>query len=313
MILSVSRRTDIPAFYSEWFINRLREGYVLTPNPYNANQLSRISLTPQKIDCIVFWTKNALPLLRKLDIIEDLGYKDFYFEFTITAYDNEIEKHLPQKGKIVEAFQRLSDRIGSNRVDWRFDPIIINNQLTESWILNRFELLCKSLARYTNKCIISFIDIYRHIHPKFSEIPLSIKENLVRKLVDIASSYNLKLYTCSENQDYSSYGVCRSACIDKEKIESIIGCPLHARKDNGQRKNCGCIESIDIGVYNTCKHGCSYCYATKSSAITKNEDMQYNPCSPILTGYPTGKEKIIEKKVISLKDNQCSIESFKEI
>ncbi len=313
MILSVSRRTDIPAFYSEWFINRLREGYVLIPNPYNPNQLSRISLSPQKIDCIVFWTKNALPLLRKLDVIEDLGYKDYYFEFTITAYDDKVEKYLPQKENVIEVFQRLSDRVGTNRVDWRFDPIIINKQFTESWILNRFEQLCKSLAGYTNKCIISFIDIYRHIRPNFTEIPLTVKENIVENLVNIASAYNLKLYMCSENQDYSSYGLYHSTCIDKEKIESIIGCKLNARKDIGQRKNCGCIESIDIGVYNTCKHGCSYCYATEYSTISRNEEMQYNPCYPILTGYPTGKENITNKKTVSLKDYQYSMDCFKEI
>lgn len=312
MILSVSRRTDIPAFYSEWFINRLREGYVLIPNPYNANQLSRVSLSPQKIDCIVFWTKNALPLLNKLDIIEELGYKDYYFEFTVTAYDNKIEKHLPQKEKIIDVFQRLSDKIGTNRVDWRFDPIIIDKQFTESWMLNRFEQLCKSLAKYTNKCIISFIDIYRHIRLDFDKIPLTAMDNIAKSLVDIASSYNLKLYICSEDQDYSSHGLYHSACIDKEKIESIIGCKLNVRKDVGQRKNCRCMESVDIGVYNTCNHGCCYCYATNKSIINENMKIQDDLHYPILTGYPTGKENIINKNIVSLKDHQYTIDCFKE-
>ena len=307
MILSASRRTDIPAFYSEWFINRLREGYVLVPNPYNTKHLSQITFSAETVDCIVFWTKDASPIFNKLGSIEELGYKDYYFEFTITAYDESIEKQLPSKSEIIKTFQRLSDKIGANRVDWRFDPIIINEQLTDNLILNQFEKLCKQLARYTTKCIISFVDAYRHINLRFKDLSKEKQEYMAIHLAKIASAYNIRLYTCSEEQDFSLYGIHHSACIDKEKIESIIGCKLLARKDAGQRKCCGCIESVDIGIYNTCNHACAYCYATTNPKISERNRLLHDPHSPMLIGIPNGDEMMIPKIMKSFKDHQLPI------
>lgn len=311
MILSASRRTDIPAFYSEWFINRLRKGFVLVPNPYNTKQLSRITLSPEIIDCIVFWTKDATPMIDKLSCLEELGYKDYYFEFTITAYDESIEKQLRPKSEIINTFQRLSDKIGADRVDWRFDPIILNDQITEVLILTRFEEMCKMLAAYTTKCITSFVDIYKHTPPAFQNMPDEKKEYMAKYLSEIASSYNLHLYTCSEEKDFSSFGINRSACLDKEKIENIVGYQLLTRKDAGQRKACGCMESIDIGVYNTCNHGCVYCYATKSHKTSEKNRLLHNPHSPMLIGVPNGDEIVIPKTGKSLKNRQLPI-SYKD-
>lgn len=302
MILSASRRTDIPAFYSGWFINRLREGYVLVPNPFNIKHLSRIELSPENIDCIIFWTKNAAPIFDKLNIIEELGYKDYYFEFTITPYDESIEKHLPPKNEVAETFRRLSDRIGADRVDWRFDPVIINERITEPWLLNQFELMCNQLAGYTTKCIISFVDIYKHSDSTFMSVDMEKQKYIAKHLAEIASLYNLKLYACCEEYDFSSYGINHSACIDKEKIESIIGCGLTGRKDNGQRKNCGCMESIDIGIYNSCSHECTYCYATNNKKIHDGIKKLHDINSPLLIGFPTGEELITVRAVNSLKN-----------
>jgi hypothetical protein len=302
MILSVSRRTDIPAFYSDWFINRLREGYVLVPNPYNSKRLSRIELSPENIDCIVFWTKNAFPMFDKLEIIEKFGYEDYYFEFTITPYDESIEKHLPSKSEVVGTFQRLSDRIGADRVDWRFDPVIINKQITEQWLLDQFGVMCHKLAGYTTKCIISFVDIYRHSGSTFMSLSPEKQEYIAKHLVEIASSYNLKLYTCCEEYDLNSYGINHSACIDKDKIESITGCRLTGKKDNGQRKNCGCMESIDIGIYNSCSHECTYCYATNNKNTVDRRKKLHDKDSPMLIGFPTGEELVTARAVDSLKD-----------
>ena len=307
MILSASRRTDIPAFYSEWFINRLKEGFVLVPNPYNPKQLSRITLSPETVDCIVFWSKNTAPMFDKLVQIEELGYRDYYFEFTITPYDKSIEKGLPPKSELIQTFQRLSDKIGLNRVDWRFDPIIINGQITENLILSRFEEMCKQLAGYTTKCIISYIDIYRHTDPVFKQISKDKQLFIAKHLADIASGYKLPLYTCSEEQDFSLYGIGHSACIDKEKIESIVGCKLVTRKDSGQRKNCGCVGSIDIGMYNTCSHGCSYCYATTTRKVSERKKAEHDPNSPVLAGSLDGVETVIPRIVTSLKADQRSI------
>lgn len=307
MILSASRRTDIPAFYSEWFINRLREGFVLVPNPYNAKQLHRVMLSPDIIDCIVFWTKDATPIIDKLSRIEELGYKDYYFEFTITAYDESMERQLRPKKEVIDTFRTLSDRIGPRRVDWRFDPIILNNQITEELILTRFEEMCKVLATYTTKCIISFVDIYKHMSPDLKDLSDEKKEYMAKYLSEIASSYNLCLYACSEEKDFSFFGINHSACIDKEKIENIIGYQLLTRKDAGQRKACDCVESVDIGVYNTCNNGCVYCYATKSQKLSERNRLLHNPHSPMLIGAPNGDEIVIPKIGRSFKNYQYHI------
>lgn len=310
MILSVSRRTDIPAFYSEWFINRLREGYVLVPNPYNTRHLSYIPLSPEYVDCIVFWTKDAAPMFDKLDIVESLGYKDYYFEFTITPYDENIEKHLPPKSDIIRTFQRLSDRIGPDRVDWRFDPILLNEQIGYSQILIEFEKMCKQLASYTTKCIISFIDVYKHISPAFKEISEEQQIRIAKDMAEIAATYHLRLYTCCEKYDFSLYGIHPSACIDKEKIENMIGCKLLVSKDANQRTYCSCTESIDIGIYNTCQHACTYCYAVRQPDIALQKWSLHDPHSPMLIGVPTGEETITSKVFKSLKDSDRQLHLF---
>lgn len=307
MILSVSRRTDVPAFYSEWFTNRLREGYVLVPNPYNTKQLSRIELSPEVVDCIVLWTKDAAPMTEKLSQMEELGYNDYYFEFTITAYDESIECQLPPKDKVIDSFRLLSDKIGSRRVDWRFDPVILNEQIAETFILSRFEEMCRLLANYTEKCIISFVDAYKHTPRSFSNLPLEKQESLAKSLGEIAASYSLPLYTCCEEQDFSMFGIQHAACIDRKKVEDILGCQIVARKDAGQRKECGCIESVDIGMYNTCNHGCAYCYATRSVRATEQNRLLHDPCSPMLIGIPNGYEVITSRIMKSLKCPQLPL------
>lgn len=301
MILSVSRRTDIPAFYSDWFINRLREGYVLVPNPYNTKRISRIELSPENVDCIVFWTKNASPIFNKLGIIEGLGYKDYYFEFTVTPYDKNIEKHLPPKSELIETFQRLSNRIGADRVDWRFDPVIINEHVTEQWLLSQFEKMCNRLAGYTTECIISFVDIYKHLGSAFKVLDIEKQKYIAKNLAKISSAYNLRLSSCCEEYDFNQYGINNAACINKEKIESIVGCKLIARKDAGQRKDCGCLESIDVGIYNSCLHQCTYCYATNNHNAQNRKKQLHNSDSPMLIGFPSGEETITIRTAGSLK------------
>lgn len=310
MILSVSRRTDIPAFYSEWFINRLREGYVLVPNPYNTRHLSYIPLSPAHVDCIVFWTKDAAPMFDKLNMVEELGYKDYYFEFTVTPYDESVEQHLPPKSGLIQTFQRLSDRIGPDRVDWRFDPILLNEQIGCSYLLTEFEKMCKHLAGYTTKCIISFVDLYKHIRPAFKEISREQQMRIAKEMAEIAATYHLQLYACCEKHDFSSYGIHRSACIDREKIECIIDCKLLVRKDANQRTYCGCMESIDIGVYNTCQHACTYCYAVRQPNLARQKWALHDPHSPMLIGVPTSEEIIAPKVFKSLKDSDRQLRLF---
>ena len=292
MIISASRRTDIPAFYSEWFLNRIKEGFLLVPNPRNPTRLSRIDLSPDKIECIVFWTKNPAPLVSSLDVLDRSGYV-YYFEFTLTAYQNDIEKNLPPKEEIIRSFKQLSNRLGPDCVDWRFDPIIINEKFNIEWHQKSFRNICKEIHKHTTKCIISFVDPYLHINKNFSKP----KEDDIYKLADslsqTAKEFDLALFTCSEQIDLGCYGINHCACIDKSKIEKLLGYSIDAKKDPGQRKACNCIKSVDIGMYNTCRHGCSYCYATTSEKTLLRQIKDHDQCSPLLTGFPCGTETII--------------------
>lgn len=301
MILSASRRTDIPAYYSEWMINRLREGYVVVPNPRNPHRLSKVILTPENVDCIVFWSKDPTNMLQKLHSIEELGYQ-YYFEYTITAFGSDVERYLPDKESIIETFLKLSERIGAERVDWRFDPIMVTDEYPVDRHLERFEYLCSRLSGHTKRCIISFVDPYRHLGAKFKGMSREQIKMTAEGISRIARKYHLPLYSCAEEIDLSELEIGHSACIDPKKIERIIGVPIAAGKDSGQRSACGCAASVDIGMYDTCGHGCAYCYATfyKQTALKKRM-AGHKKDSPMLIGEPLEGDVITERREKSCK------------
>ena len=306
MIISASRRTDIPCYYSEWFLNRLREGYALIPNPRNAGRLGRIALSPQNVDCIVFWTKNPAPMLDRLAEIDEMGYS-YYFEFTVTAYGKDIEPNLPEKEKLIDTFQALSERVGPNRVDWRFDPIIKNDRCSVEWTAEQFQRLCAQLSGYTERCIISFVDTYTHIKNRDWVLSRAEMLDTAARLSEIAAEYRLPVYACSEEINLGTLGIKPASCIDQSKIEQIIGCRIAARKDTGQRQACGCIESVDVGAYDTCENGCAYCYATTSKETIQRRRREHDPALPLLTGRPRGTEVVTDRTGISLKIDQISL------
>ena len=306
MIISASRRTDIPAFYSEWFINRLKEGFVYIRNPRNPNRFTRIELNTDVVDCVVFWTKNARPMLNKLDTIDALGYP-YYFQFTITPYDKRVEKGLPAKAEIMETFKRLSDKIGKHRIIWRYDPVIISQDFSVQYHLDSFGKMCSILSDYTDKCIFSFIDLYAKIRKNAKgvvdyEVNSLNMHQIAQAFAAIAKDYKLVLASCSERIDLSLYSIAHASCIDQSIIEAILGCPLHAKKDANQRPDCGCIESVDIGAYDCCSHGCVYCYATTSKKLRLHDSR-----SPLLIGHPRDGEVMTVKKATSCKVMQSSL------
>lgn len=311
MIISASRRTDIPTYYSAWFFNRLREGYVLVRNPLNIHQVSKISLDPDVIDGIVFWTKNPIPMLDKLDWLKDYVY---YFQFTLTSYGKDVETGIPsKKDVIIPAFQRLSDAIGPDRVIWRYDPIFLSETYTMDYHIRYFEEIARKLSPYTRKCTISFIDMYRKTQKNVAglsmrEFPVQLQDELAGKLAEIAHSYGLDIETCSEGIDLEKYGIHHARCIDDRLFAKLIGCSLNAGKDKNQRAECGCIESIDIGAYNTCKNGCLYCYANYSNAAVITNAGKHDPNSPLLFGSLGPEDMVSEKKMVSYKDYQISLE-----
>lgn len=288
MIISASRKTDIPAFFSEWFINRIKDGYVYSRNPINAHQISKIPLAPDVVDCIVFWTKNPIPIIPMLDELKDYTY---YFQFTLTGYGKDMESNLPdKKRKLIPAFKELSDKIGPKRVIWRYDPIAFNEKYTPAYHIRAYSQIADALKGYTEKCVISFIDMYQKIQRNMKEMNIAEASDdtmysFSKKLYEIAQTNEMRLATCAEKIDLASLGIEHNACIDGKLIEEICGGALKAKKDSSQRTECQCVESRDIGSYNTCSHGCKYCYANHSAKMLMQKLAKFDPKSPILCDY----------------------------
>ena len=310
MIISASRRTDIPAFYSEWLFNRLQEEYVLVRNPMNVHQIGKINLSPNVVDGIVFWTKNPVPMLDRLSELEKYTY---YFQFTLTAYDREVEPNIPSKNNvIIPAFQKLSKAIGRDRVIWRYDPIFFNDRYTMDYHCKYFQVLASKLGDYTEKCTVSFLDLYknteRNVRPlNIQPETVEMQIEMMQKLSDIAKRYGIYVDTCAEKIDLGKLRIPHACCIDKERFERLGKCKLKLGKDPNQRAECGCVASIDIGTYNTCHHGCLYCYANYSQTSVAKNTQAHNPKSPLLFGEIGADDVIKEREVKSCKENQLSI------
>ena len=306
----LSRRTDIPNYYSEWFFNRLKEGFLYVRNPMNFHQISEIKISPDVVDCIVFWTKNPLPMMERLDELEAYNY---YFQFTLTGYGNDVERNLPnKKTSVIPIFQELSNRIGKEKVVWRYDPIFFSNRYNAKYHLKAFRSIAEALSGYTEKCVISFLDIYPKNKKNMDNLlsyDLSDSElrGFAKELSNIAKENHIKIGSCAEKIDLDVYGIIHNSCIDKELIEKIIGCKLKINKDKNQRIECGCVESVEVGTYNTCKNGCVYCYANYSAKSVGSNFQKYDPLSPLLCGHIEKDDKISTRKVVSLKETQISI------
>lgn len=298
MIISASRRTDIPAFYSDWFFKRVQEGFALVRNPMNPHQVSKVSLEREAVDCIVFWTKNPGNMLPKLSLLD--GYP-YYFQFTLNSYDQKLEPGVPRKSQVIDTFKRLSDKLGQERVIWRYDPIILNESLDVSHHEKYFEILAGKLYGYTTKCILSFVDYYKKDDKSFKangivELSDAKKRELAYKFAAIAGKYGLMLETCAEGIDLSDMGIGHARCVDPALIEKLTGVKIKSEKDRNQRKPCGCISSADIGTYNTCGHGCIYCYANHSADSVKRSCANYDVDSPILCSRLTEEDRVTRRK-----------------
>ena len=310
MILSVSRRTDIPNYYSDWFINRIKEGFLYVRNPINIHQISKIDLSPEIVDCIVFWTKNPENMIARLDELKRYKY---YFQFTLTGYGKDFEPNIPDKRSVlISTFKNLSDKIGKDKVIWRYDPILLSSKYTMEYHLKAFEEISGNLAGFTEKVIISFMDSYTKTQRNtaglnIGQITNEDMYNLAGKMAQIAKKHQLKIETCAEQIDLQDIGIQHGSCIDKKLIEKIMGCKLKVGKDKNQREECGCYESVEVGTYNTCSNGCKYCYANYSDEKVKESIKLYNPHSPLLCGTIGDNDKITDRSVKSLKDTQISL------
>lgn len=311
MIVSASRRTDIPNYYADWFFERIKEGFCYVRNPMNPHQVSEIPLTPEVVDCIVFWTKNPEPMLARLAELQEYSY---YFQFTLTGYGKDIEPGVPhKKERMLAVFKELSEKIGPERVIWRYDPIFFHDVYTPDYHERAFSQIAEELSGYTKKCVISFVDYYAKNRKNLQE--LGIREpkqeelrQFAKNLSRIAKENGMRIASCAEEIDLSDCGIEKNSCIDKELIEKLTGGRILAGKDKNQRTACGCVESVDIGSYHTCLNGCKYCYANYSRENAWKNHEKYDMFSPLLCDFLKKQDRITKRKVKSLRDGQLRME-----
>jgi hypothetical protein len=296
MIISASRRTDIPAFYPEWFMNRIREGYVHVRNPFNTHQVSRVDLSPENVDCLVFWTRDPQPMMPFLAELDCRGYP-YYFQITFTGYPKVLEPAAPRADEMFSTFRELSRQIGPERIIWRFDPILLSDVTPEEAIVENFALLARELKGTTRRVVISFLCLYNSVKRTFARLERekglrfhdagATTERVMRiaaSLANIARTKSMEIVSCADRYDLASVGIGPGKCIDDELIQRLFGITVSGRKDRYQRKECRCVESKDIGEYNTCTHGCVYCYATFNKDQAERNRARHDPASPFLIG-----------------------------
>ena len=293
MILNVSGRTDIVAFYSKWFINRYREGFADVRNPYNPNLVSRINF--DNVDAIMFCTKNPIPILDYLKEID----KPIEFHVTITPYNKDIEPNIPDKKLIIEAVKKLSKVVGKDHLSIRYDPVFISHKYSVEYHKKAFDKLCNLLNGYTNRIIVSFIDNYKNVRKNVKA--LNFKEFTEEDYKEIGISFsnsakknNMIVQTCFEDRNLSEYGFTIGECLSHELAYKLTGKTYKnwtARKE----KKCNCVQMVDIGVYNSCKHFCKYCYANFDEKKVNNNYKNHNPNSSLLIGELTNEDIIKER------------------
>lgn len=315
MILNTGSRTDIPAYYSDWFYNRIKEGFVLVRNPYNPRQITKYLLKPEVIDAIVFCTKNPAPMLGRIHCLSD--FATFWF-VTITPYGKDIEPFVPDKEEVLTTFCRLSDMVGSERISWRYDPVFLTEKYSADYHISQFEHMAGKLKGYTGQCVVSFIDLYEKTKKNFPEVRrVSDKEQryLITAFSEIAADNNLQIHLCCENTDLVRKNVDADGCLSQRVLEAAIGWKLDVPKKKAARAECACLLGADIGAYNTCAHGCLYCYANEYVSGYANYDRQavpanrknHDPASPLLTGWPGAEDIIKDAEQKSWKNGQMSI------
>ncbi|MBO7729897.1 MAG: DUF1848 domain-containing protein [Lachnospiraceae bacterium] len=312
MIINTGQRTDIPAFYAQWFANRLKEGFVCVRNPYNPNQVSRYRLDPAVVDVIGFCTKNPAPMFPYMELLKDYGQ---YWFVTITPYGRDIEPNVPDKHQLIEDFKTLSGIVGIHSIGWRFDPVFISKRYGEDYHISAFAQIAAALEGYTETAVISFIDLYPKVRRNFPEVQEVTKEQRLRlgkEFIRIASEHGMTVKPCAEGEELAPYGADCSGCMRIRDYEKAIGMHLNAPKRKGARAECACYLSCDIGAYNTCRHLCRYCYANAEASEVVAQSRLHDPASPFLIGNYMDGDIIHDVPQKSWIDAQISLMDYTE-
>lgn len=286
-LISASRRTDLPAFYSDWFMERVRSGSASWVNPFNG-AVSSVSLAAQEVAAVVFWTRNFSPMLRHLDELESRGFR-YLVHFTLTALPRNYETHVPSVRAAVKQMRALAERIGSQRVLWRYDPILISRDSDADFHRSNFRLLSRDLEGATRQCSVSFVQIYGKVRRSFTKrnLPLpdpdeSQRRQLAAELAEIGARHRITVKACC-NDELLCDGVGKARCVDREQVLGIWPDLRFEAASAPTREECGCSRSFDIGAYDTCLHGCIYCYATRDREIAQSRHQRHQTgCATLL-------------------------------
>lgn len=285
MIINTGGRTDTVQYYTDWLMRRFEEGYALTRNPLFPTKVNRYELDPKVVDCVVFCSKNYQPILPRLHEITDRF--NTYFHYTITAYGRNIEPGVPPIDESMATLIELSQLVGRQRVSWRYDPVLLTRDYTIQRHLETFDRMARVLAPHIDRCVFSFVEMYKKLRFNMPElIPLSVEDmdELARGLGSIAATYGMRIQTCGTNGDFSRYGIQSSGCMTLDILGEANGVAFKNRKHKGMRQGCHCIESRDIGAYDTCLNGCKYCYANQTPQKAIENYKLHDPASPLLLG-----------------------------
>ncbi|MBQ3378795.1 MAG: DUF1848 domain-containing protein [Clostridia bacterium] len=285
MIINTGARTDTVQYFTPWLLNRFKEGYVLVRNPMFPEKVTRYELTPDKVDCVVFCSKNYGPILLDLHKITDRF--NTLFHYTITAYGRDIEPGVPSIDDSIETLLQLERKVGKKRIIWRYDPVLLTKKYTYDVHMETFEYMARRLAPHVDRCVFSFVEMYKKLKtnmPELEAITPQDRERLAKGIGRTAEKHGLYIQTCASDADYTKYGIHASGCITLEMIGRANKVRFRPLKHKGMREGCGCIESRDIGAYNACINGCRYCYANKSAKKAAENFRLHDPMSPMILG-----------------------------
>ena len=312
MIINVGGRTDIVNYYTPWLLNRLEEGYAYSRNPFARENVYKLSLKSEDVDCLLFCSKNYQPILKHIGDIDEKY--NILCNYTITAYGKDIEPKVPSINQSIKTLKRLSDIVGVNKILWRYDPILLTEKYTVEKHLETFEYLAEKISPLVYRCIFSFVDMYKKVEENMPEIiPFTDEDKvkLLKGIGEISKKYNLYTQTCATNENYEKYGIHAAGCTTREILEQAHNVVYKNVKGTGIRENCQCIPSRDIGAYNSCLSECKYCYANRKPDIPKKVIKMHDEKSPLLLGQLKENDRLIGTKIISyIEPKQTTLFDF---
>ena len=310
MIINTGSRTDTVQYYSDWLLQRFQEGFVYSRNPLFPNKVTRYELNPEVVDCVVFCSKNYEPILERLPEITNKF--NTYFYYTITAYEKDVEPNVPDIGDSIETLIKLSKLVGAKRIAWRYDPILLTEKYTKKRHYETFDYMTQKLSPYIDRCIFSFVEMYKKLKTNMPEIIVlteNDKDEIAKNIGLIAQKHNILLQTCATLENYDKYNILQSGCMTAEILGKANDITFRKINHSGNRKGCRCMESRNIGDYDTCPNGCKYCYANQNPEIAKKNFEKHNIESPLILGglNPTDEITQSTQKSFLVKHKQLAL------